>query len=229
MMRRGRLQILTVALGMSVTAALSAGQAERPLRTEIQALADEYGFAVRGFDKLGSEQVRRVMGDLRDRLAALLADYNHVLVGTPPELSRVIVVSVKDRTPREIVVKTTRRGSHHLVDATVEGAGGRRSTVALMVDTGASHVVLPSSMIETLGFRRERLRDKTSRTANGPVTGKFTRLTTLRVASAVARDVDVLFLPDDRLGGNMLLGMSFLQRFGLTIDDGRSRLLLTPK
>ena len=36
----------------------------------------------------------------------------------------------------------------------------------------------------------------------------------------------VTFIDDDRLGGAMLLGMSFLGRYRLTIDDAANRIVL---
>jgi len=39
-------------------------------------------------------------------------------------------------------------------------------------------------------------------------------------------DVKVTFISDDRLGNTMLLGMSFLERFNVTIDDAHNALIL---
>lgn len=43
----------------------------------------------------------------------------------------------------------------------------------------------------------------------------------------MVQDVTVTFLEDKRLKGARLLGMSFLQRFRMTIDDAKNRIILT--
>jgi aspartyl protease family protein len=45
--------------------------------------------------------------------------------------------------------------------------------------------------------------------------------------TATAQDVMVTLLKDKRLNGARLLGMSFLQRFPMMIDDANSRIILT--
>ena len=96
-----------------------------------------------------------------------------------------------------------------------------------MVDTGASTVVLPKSMIGQLGFAVDELRDGWTQTANGRVRVKTGTLRSVAVGSAMAQDVTVTFLEDKRLNGARLLGMSFLQRFRMTIDDANNRIILT--
>ena len=95
-----------------------------------------------------------------------------------------------------------------------------------MVDTGASTVVLPQSMIGRLGFAVGELRDGWTQTANGRVRAKVGKLQSIAVGTAMAQDVTVTFLEDNRLNGAKLLGMSFLQRFRITIDDANRRIIL---
>ncbi len=45
----------------------------------------------------------------------------------------------------------------------------------------------------------------------------------------MTRDVAVSFIDDERLGGIMLLGMSYLGRYGLTIDDDNNLITLVRK
>ena len=66
-----------------------------------------------------------------------------------------------------------------------------------------------------------------AQTANGRVRAKTGTLHSVAVGNATARDVTVTFLEDKRLNGSRLLGMSFLQRFRMTIDDANSRIILT--
>jgi aspartyl protease family protein len=59
--------------------------------------------------------------------------------------------------------------------------------------------------------------------------GKLGKLGSVRVGDVVSEGVAVTFLPDDRLGGNKLLGMSFLGRFQVTIDDTNRQIILVTK
>ena len=97
----------------------------------------------------------------------------------------------------------------------------------MIVDTGATTIVLPSSLIERLGFIAGDLTDGLVETANRRVPGKKAVLTTVSIGETVERDVAVTFIDDSRLGGTMLLGMSFLGRYRLTIDDADSRITLS--
>ncbi len=132
-------------------------------------------------------------------------------------------------SPGEHIIPARRRGSHQLVDVVLVGPGQAPVTVSLMVDTGASTVVLPASMMRVLGFSPEDLRDGWTQTANGRVRAKMGMLASVDVGSAVAEEVKVTFLDDQKLGGSKLLGMSFLQRFRMTIDDANGRIILSDR
>jgi aspartyl protease family protein len=54
-------------------------------------------------------------------------------------------------------------------------------------------------------------------------------LTTVRIGNLSAANVQVNFIADDKLGGTHLLGMSFLDRFKMTIDDAHHELILLSK
>jgi len=95
-----------------------------------------------------------------------------------------------------------------------------------MVDTGASTVVLPKSMIGRLGFTQGELREGWTQTANGRVRTRMGTLRSVDVGSASAQGVTVTFLVNNRLSGAKLPGMSFLQRFRMTIDDANNRIIL---
>ncbi len=199
------------------------------LRSALVALSEEHDFTIKGLDTLGTASASPTSGPLRERLATLLKRFNHVLEGTPPNVERVIILGAKTAATNAFAVPTTRRGSQHIVRATLTGDRGRDRKLALMVDTGASTIVLPSSMIATLGFKERELPERLSRTANGPVTGRVARLTRVTVGGAVATDVEVLFIDDAALGDIHLLGMSFLDNFAVTLDESSNRLLLAPR
>ena len=55
---------------------------------------------------------------------------------------------------------------------------------------------------------------------------KLGQLRNVRVGAVSAENVEVSFIEDSKLKGNRLLGMSFLQRFKMTIDDAANELVL---
>ena len=221
---------MLVCAALGIAAALHAACASaEDLRSRLLDLASTHGFEIKGLEKVTRSSVPAAHGDLRAQLAVLLAEHDHVVQGAPPRVTRVIVIGRKAVQPAAFSVPTTRRGHHHLVDAVVEGPAGQARTLSLMVDTGASTVVLPASLIAMLGFRDTDLAPRSSRTANGPVTGRAGRLVRVTVGGAQARDVEVLFIPDERLGDISLLGMSFFQHFALRVDQERDRLVLEPR
>ena len=81
-------------------------------------------------------------------------------------------------------------------------------------------------MSRTLGFSDEELRTGWSQTANGKVRTKQGILQLVQVGQAIVENVAVNFIDDDALGENALLGMSFLSRFRITIDEKNERLIL---
>lgn len=204
------------------------------LQAQIKALAEADGFTVRALHTLGNDPGKLVSGPTREQLAVLLADFNHVLLADDSGaitsliiISRIVAQPPRLRPrPRDIEIETTRRGPHHIVETTLVGPTGDAKTLSLMVDTGASTIVLPRAMSGTLGFNEEQLREGWSQTANGRVRTRQGVLLMAKVGRAEVRDVKVNFLDDGRLGNNALLGMSFLSHFKVTIDDENSRLIL---
>ncbi len=58
---------------------------------------------------------------------------------------------------------------------------------------------------------------------------KLGKLNSVQVGHAHVRDVAVGFIEDEKIGEQHLLGMSFLGRFRLTIDDEGNRIILSPR
>lgn len=129
-----------------------------------------------------------------------------------------------------IPIRTRRYGPHHVVDAELSGPGGIPVSVELVVDTGASMLVLPASLIEELGFDESQLSRGRAQTARGVVQTRNARLDRVEIGGdglrAAADDVEVAFVRDALLGDNALLGMSFLGRFRLMIDDRHDEIVL---
>ncbi|MGE0711871.1 MAG: TIGR02281 family clan AA aspartic protease [Planctomycetota bacterium] len=126
-----------------------------------------------------------------------------------------------------LVIPTRRKGGHHLLPVTLIGPRGEH-TAEIMVDTGATQLVLPTSWAPGLGFALDELRPAEAATANGPIRVYEARLKVRlegRGGIDELSDVRVCF-GDARVLGEPLLGMSVLGRYKLTIDDQRSELVL---
>jgi Aspartyl protease len=65
------------------------------------------------------------------------------------------------------VIETRREGPRHVVEAEVTGPGGKAIRAPLLIDTGATSIVLPSSMIPPLGLKDSDLRSGQAQTAGG--------------------------------------------------------------
>jgi aspartyl protease family protein len=203
------------------------------LRERLEGVASEAGIAVSGLDRVGDEPARDATGDLRDRLRTLLQDYNYLLThGDRGKIEKLVITSLKQpdrKGSASAYISTTRAGVHHQVEARIAGPDGDERTVVLLVDTGASSIVLPASMVEQLGFQPEDLLPGRSRTASGLVAVQMGNLRSVQVGDARAENVPVTFMPNGRLGVAGLLGMSFLERFRLTLDDARDEMILQPR
>ena len=228
---------ISCAFWTAVIALLAWGNAawcqDLSLRARLETLAAEAGIAVSGFDRIGNEPAREATGDLSERLRILLQDYNYLLTNNDRgKIEKLSITSLKQpgtKWPASAYVNTRRNGVHHQVEALLVGPNGAQRTVALIVDTGASTIVLPSSMAGELGFGQPDLEMGMSRTANGLVAVKMGRLRSVQVGNARAEDVRVAFMQNRRLGDVLLLGMSFLERFRLTLDDARDEMILQPR
>jgi clan AA aspartic protease (TIGR02281 family) len=207
--------------------------AEDGLGAQLEALASAKGFEIGGLDRVGdgaAAEAGNGEGDLATRIGALLAEYNYVLIHDGTGGIAQVRIS-GPRVTREAAVQrhavpAERRGAHRQVEAKLTGPRGASRTVALMVDTGAATLVLPVSMIASLGFRPDELRDSTAQTANGEVPVKLGRLATAQVGTALEREVSVSFIADDKIGDLALLGMSFLNHYHMTIDAESDQIIL---
>ncbi len=209
---------------------LALGAEASNLRTQIEALAAGNGIRLLGAQRIEQSAPRKIEGGLIQSLRILLAGYNFAIVRDENGAISTVSISGRkrpapDRTMR-IAVKTTRRGASHYLDAVIVGRRPVRTRVQLLIDTGASMVVLPVSMAKSLGFRDDDLLEIVLQTANGEVTGLKGTLRSIEVGRAVAYDIAVAFIDDRSLGRNKLLGMSFLSRFVVTIDNAANMLTL---
>ncbi|QSA96157.1 TIGR02281 family clan AA aspartic protease [Methylococcus sp. EFPC2] len=206
---------------------------EAGLRAQLSAYAQRQGFAVEGLDHVRDEAMPAAEGDVRETLQKWLEAYNYLIVGgAGGKIERVRITGIKQPRSKNSIsptIHTTREGVHHRVTAYLTGPNGIAVETSLIVDTGASSIVLPESLAPALGFAVEHLQSGSSRTANGVVKVKTGTLNAVRLDQVSSADVPVVFVPDRRLGDVRLLGMSFLNRYRFTLDDDRDELILLSK
>jgi aspartyl protease family protein len=107
----------------------------------------------------------------------------------------------------DTVVVPGDRGGHFTVNASI---GGR--SLAFLVDTGASTVVLTRRDADRLGLHPAPSDYKIKiATANGMVMAADVRLAAVTVGALTVQDVSAVVMPEGALSQN-LLGMSFLSR-----------------
>ena len=220
--------ILFLALGFILMPTV----ADETLRSQLETMARENGIRIEGLDRVSTEPAKQVEGDLAQRINSLLSDYNFLTVGQGGKIESLTITSLKHLTvkPRNSgAVKTRRLGVHHQVRAALYGPDNTELDVTLLVDTGATTLVLPESMIGALGFKAGELQNGVSQTAAGSVPIKIGVLKSVRVGNVAAENIAVSFIDDKKLNNAQLLGMSFLSRFKFSLDDEKSELILLPK
>jgi clan AA aspartic protease len=99
----------------------------------------------------------------------------------------------------------------------------RSLEVEFLVDTGASYICLPKSMIQKLGLVKQK--EKDVRTANGVVKRGIYSPVNITIFDCDA-DLNVMELPDD--GTPPLLGYLALEAMDLLIDSKEQRLIANP-
>ncbi len=122
------------------------------------------------------------------------------------------------------VVKLKRVGNSFLTDSLIN----RKTHVTLMVDTGASNVMLSKKVALKLGYNLNAAKRVRAKLADGRVVpGRVLILKELRVSGASAVNIPAIVLEQES-GGNYdgLLGMSFLNQFIFQIDTVKGELIL---
>ncbi len=201
------------------------------LRDVLRNLSRQHDFSISGIHRITEDvKARRASGPLRERLNKLLKSYNYVLVHRQSGGVESLLIAgrkvARGERPQTVVIATKRRGAHHVVEAQLISRTGSRLTVPLIVDTGASTIVLPLSMASELGFDPNSLVPIDMRTANGVVSMLRGELWAVQVADVRVSNVAVTFVDDAKVGFVRLLGMSFLKGFRVVLDDKSARLML---
>ncbi len=108
--------------------------------------------------------------------------------------------------PYQVVLRAGADG-HFVANAVVNGR-----SMDVLVDTGASAVILPRQTARRLGVEPgAEARTVSVGTANGMVQGVMVQLSEVRIGPISISDVEAIVLPDESLQVN-LLGMSFLRK-----------------
>jgi aspartyl protease family protein len=159
------------------------------------AIRDLLSWTALGLVLIGGYSYRDELGRIAFRIAGELS---------PPGAS----LSVEQRQAGESAVRIRRRADGHFVArVSVDGA-----SVSMLVDTGASTVVLRQSDARLLGVDTRRLRYTVPvQTANGLAYAAHARLREVSIGSITLHSVDALVAQRGALKES-LLGMSFLSR-----------------
>lgn len=204
-----------------------------PVKAELEALTRSQGLQVVGLEKTGDQTGEPTGEGLYEQLRNLLADFDHVILQKPDgSVERVIILGRKGPwmpPSTKIVLATTRKGKHHFVEAVLTGTDERKASIRLLVDTGADLVVLPRSMMKTLGLDQGDFAARKVQTANGKTDAVVGMLAAVILAQETVVDVDVAFIEDEKIGANGLLGMSVLSRYRVILDDDANRMTLEPE
>lgn len=132
----------------------------------------------------------------------------------------------KEHEPKQVSVD--KESGHIVVEATLN----KKVKASLILDTGASFMVLSSNVAKKLGID---VNDKNGETvqlmlADGrKIDTKFVTLDSVRVQESEVEKIGAAILPEkesDAISKDGLLGMSFLKNFNFKIDQKNNKLIL---
>jgi clan AA aspartic protease (TIGR02281 family) len=160
------------------------------------------------------------------KLRDALKDPGPITVPTvaSPSLTTPIEVPARIANANEFHIPLTAKGNSYYLDVILNGG----VTASLLLDTGASKVVLSKEVAGKLGFNFDNVNAKqTSSTANGDAIFAVVVLQSVVVGNAKSIWVEALF-NDKYEDDDGLLGMSFLGDFRFEIDRSKKILILKP-
>lgn len=100
---------------------------------------------------------------------------------------------------------------HYRAEAFING-----TKTAVLVDTGATDVAISQRLADQLGIKS--VHAIRTQTANGETVAYMTRLSSVKLGGIEASDVAAIITPN--LEGDVLLGMSFLNRMDVRLYQG---------
>jgi len=215
----------------------------RSLAGQLQLMSLEQGFEISGLEQidLAAPPAEMEEGTVTQQIRSLLRGYDHVIVHrSKKHIDRLMILGVKRAAPppmapdpttaaNENVIPTRRQGEHHLVTATLRGAEKGALQLELMVDTGASLVVLPNSAATQLGLDPTQLDTREMQTVKGTLEARIGRIGAIELGNTHLKQIDAAFVEDESLEGIGLLGMNVLGRYLFILDDENNRLTLIPE
>ena len=144
--------------------------------------------------------------------------------GAPATKSKALNKMIPKRKLATHFVKAQMAGGHYIVDVMLND----RVPASLIVDTGASLVVLSDEIGRKLGVHRNSQNPTmTYSTAGGRIKAPLFILNSLKIGSAKVVDVEASTNPHmDGMDG--LLGMTFLEEFKMEMDKENKQLILRP-
>ncbi|MCF6262660.1 MAG: retroviral-like aspartic protease family protein [Xanthomonadales bacterium] len=116
-----------------------------------------------------------------------------------------------------VIIPADRQG-HYRAEGEING-----QPVKFLLDTGATAVAIPEKLAQQLGLKKGQ--QIQLQTANGIARGYMTRLEQVRLGSIRVNNVRAVISPG--LGGDILLGMSFLRH--LNWRHANNELILEPQ
>ena len=126
----------------------------------------------------------------------------------------------------EIIVPAIRSSDHLFVEVELNNY----HTVTLLVDTGATDIMLKAETAYELGLRESDAIEATYNTANGPAQQFITMLESVRIGEAEQDNIRSSFGYGMKGGfEDGLLGMSFLKHYYVDIDLQHEELRLRPR
>ncbi len=111
----------------------------------------------------------------------------------------------------ETVILKRGLDGHYRAEALING-----EKVEVLVDTGATGVAISQGVADKLNLAS--LNAIRTNTANGDSVGYMVRLNSVKIGGVEAHDVAAMIAPG--LGGDVLLGMSFLSRMDVRLYKG---------
>lgn len=145
--------------------------------------------------------------------------------GTPAEASKPVKLLYPKTNPNVYVVPVQAYGDgHFIVEALING----NITANLLVDTGATSVVLSEQLGERLRVNKKDFPITTSNTGGGKVESPLFILESLKVGNSELFLLEAKTNPhfNKRIDG--VLGMNFLGEFKMEIDRKNSKMYLRP-
>jgi aspartyl protease family protein len=139
------------------------------------------------------------------------------MTSKPPVLANVGPIERAPASAERVLAVHADYHGQYVVHPSIDGY-----RVKMMVDTGASLVVLTDADARALGVKPDRAAYSIGlSTANGMVRGARTKLREVRLGDILVQDVEAVVLPAGALSVS-LLGTSFLRRLrGYEVQGGR--------